>query len=57
MYAYNGFLKFIGEVDHPGNCPPGCELTGDVPPPAPWPDGMWPYYLDSGWELLQEFRC
>lgn len=52
-YAYNAFLRLVCEVDHPGNCPPGCEFTTDEPPAAPWPDGFWPHYLDDGWELTE----
>lgn len=52
-YMYNAYLRYNGVVDHPDDCDPMCQTTTDEPPPTPWPDGMWPYYLDSGWELVE----
>lgn len=52
-YAYNAFLRFVAIVDHPDDCPAGCEVTTEEPPNTPWPDGYWPFYLDSGWELAE----
>lgn len=52
-FAYNAFLRYSGMVDHPDDCPAGCELTLDEPPATPWPDGFWPYYMPGGWELAE----
>lgn len=50
---YNAYLRYSGEVEHPDDCDPVCQLTTDPLPPQPWPDGYWPFYLDTGWELLE----
>ena len=52
-YMYNAYLRYSGVVEHPDDCDPMCQVTTDAPPPTPWPDGYWPFYLDSGWELLE----
>lgn len=51
-HMYNAYLRYCGSVEHPDDCDPGCELTTDAPP-SRWPDGYWPFYLDSGWELVE----
>ena len=52
-YMYNAYLRYSGMVEHPDDCHPMCQVTVDEPPPTPWPDGHWPYYLDNGWELVE----
>ncbi|WP_158215406.1 hypothetical protein [Candidimonas nitroreducens] len=56
VYLYNGFLQYAGWVDHPDDCPDGCEYTEDAPPAEPWPQGQYPFYLDDGWEFVEVRR-
>lgn len=54
LYAYDATLRFVAVVDHPDNCPPMYECTPVEPPPTPWPDGYWPYFVgDNAWELVE----
>lgn len=56
-HTYNGFLRYVCDVEHQDDCPAMCECTTDELPPLPWPDGTWPYYLDAGWELVKTTQC
>lgn len=52
-YMYNAYLRYSGVTDSRDECDPMCACTSEEPPPQPWPDGEWPYYLDDGWELVK----
>lgn len=55
LYTYNAYLRYSGMVEHADDCPAMCQCTEEEPPPTPWPDGHWPYYLDNGWELVEVY--
>lgn len=53
FYAYNAFLRFSGMYRTKAECPDDMELTSQEPPSTPWPEGMWPYFIDDRWELVE----